>query len=531
MTGSGGLQRLGKALMMPISIIAAAGIFLGLAAALQNPAIVGEGFINFAGLQHFIGFVRKIAGALFGNLPVLFAVAVSIGMANDEKPTAAFAGVIGFLVMHVAISYMLGIQGITPDSVSISNLVTGGMSPEQATMVNAQYGMELGIFTLRMNVFGAIVSSLLVAWLHNRFYTIKLPDAVNFFGGRRFVPIITVLVLPAAGVAMSYIWPFVSDIILGLGRSIQSAGSLGSFIFGFSERLLIPTGLHHILNQTVRFTPIGGTALVDGQQIVGALAIFNEALANPGILSDDIVREATRFLAQGKIPVMVFGLPAAALAIYHTARNSEKARVKALVLAATVASITTGITEPLEFSFMFISPVLFLIHAVLTGFSFMMMDIMQVMIGNVQGGVIDLLVFGALSGTETNWYFALLLGLVYLPLYYFSFRFAIEKLDLKTPGREANETEGGNVQPAGDSEELSLTIIKGLGGKANIESVDNCFTRLRVVVKDINQINESLLRTTGCAGIVKAGGGNVQIIYGPKVEQVTGSVKLVMAAA
>ena len=223
---------------------------------------------------------------------------------------------------------MLGVHGITPATVSVDYLVNSGMTTEQATMVSAQYGMELGIFTLRMNVFGAIISSLVVAWLHNRFYTIKLPDAINFFGGRRFVPIITVLVLPLVGIAMSVVWPYVSDIILGLGRGIQSAGSFGSFLFGFSERMLIPTGLHHILNQTVRFTPIGGTAIVDGQQFIGALSIFNEALANPDLVSDHIVREATRFLAQGKIPVMVFGLPAAALAIFHTAKKSEKSTGK-----------------------------------------------------------------------------------------------------------------------------------------------------------------------------------------------------------
>ena len=529
MSSSGNLQRLGKALMMPISIIAAAGIFLGLAAALQNPAIVGDQFTNINSVQHLIGFIRKIAGTLFANLPVLFAVAVSIGMAKEEKPTAAFAGVIGFLMMHVAINFMLEMQGITPATVGVEYLVNSGMSPEQATMVNAQYGMELGIFTLRMNVFGAIVSALAVAWLHNRFYTIKLPEAINFFGGRRFVPIITVMVLPLVGILMSYLWPYVSDIILGLGRGIQSAGSFGSFLFGFSERMLIPTGLHHILNQTVRFTPIGGTAVVDGQQIVGALSIFNEALANPGLLSNETVREATRFLAQGKIPVMVFGLPAAALAIFHTAKTSEKGRVKALVLASAVASITTGITEPLEFAFMFVSPVLYLIHAVLMGLSFMLMDIMQVMIGNVQGGLIDLLVFGTLKGSDTNWYYAVLLGLIYVPVYYFSFRFAIEKLDLKTPGREDTVSTVSGAVNQGD--ELSDTIITGLGGKANIVSVDNCFTRLRVVVSDDALVDEALLRTTGCSGIVKVGNGNVQIIYGTKVEAITGSVKLAMSAA
>ena len=531
-SSTGGLQRLGKALMMPISIIAAAGIFLGIAAALQNPGIVGESFVNATWVQYFIGFVRKIAGTLFGNLPVLFAVAVAVGMADDEKPTAAFASVIGFLMMHVAINYVLGMQGITPESISVKALLQQGMSVEQATMVNSQYGYELGIFTYRMNVFGAIVSSLLVAWLHNRFYTIKLPDAINFFGGRRFVPIVTVVALPVLGLVMTTVWPYVSEAIQGLGRAIQSSGSIGSFLFGFSERLLIPTGLHHILNQTVRFTPVGGSILVDGQQIVGALSIFNEALANPGAVAQEAVREATRFLAQGKIPVMVFGLPAAALAIYHTASDKDKARVKALMLAGAVTSIVTGITEPLEFSFMFVSPILFLIHSLMTGISFMIMDLMQVIIGNVQGGLIDLVVFGVLNGSDTHWYYTVLLGLIYVPVYYFSFRFLIQKLDLKTPGREGYETSAPAAQNTDASTDtLGATIIQGLGGKANIKSVDNCITRLRVVVTDDSLIDEALLMTTGCAGLIKVGGGNIQVVYGPRVEQVTGAVKMVMATA
>jgi PTS system maltose and glucose-specific IIC component len=328
------IHAFGKALMMPISVIAAAGIFLGVAAAMQNPAITGEAFASLQVPQLIIGFIRKVAGALFANLPVFFAVASAIGLAKAEKPTAAFAAVIGFISMHVGISATLASKGLTAATTTPEALQRAGMDQTASMMVSAEYIDMLGIFTYNMSVLGGVIAGLVTVFLHNRFYTQQLPTAISFFGGRRFVPIVTVVVLPLIGVLLALVWPTIGQGIAWIGMMIGKSGQYGAFLLGTFERLLIPTGLHHILNETVRFTPIGGIATVDNQTLVGALNIFNASLTHPGTIPDDTIRSATRFLAQGKIPVMMFGLPAAALAIYHTARPEHKQRVKALVWPA-----------------------------------------------------------------------------------------------------------------------------------------------------------------------------------------------------
>ena len=519
------MQKLGKALMMPISIIAAAGLFLGIAAALQNPNIVGASFIEMTQLQLAIGFVRRLAGTLFGNLPILFAVAVAIGLSKDEKPTAAFASVIGFLVFHVTLNYILQVAGITAANTTVAALMEKGMSNYDALLESSKYESVLGIFTLRMNVFGGIVSGLTVAWLHNRFYRIELPTAINFFGGRRFVPIITTVAVPVIALASYFIWPVFNNLIVGSGNFISAAGLFGTFIFGFLERILIPTGLHHILNQTVRFTAVGGTAMIDGNQVIGSLQIFNAALASTSNIDISIFREATRFLAQGKIPVMMFGLPGAALAMYQTASEDSKGRVKALMIAAVAASFTTGITEPLEFSFIFISPILFLFHAIMTGLSFMLSSFLGVSIGNVQGGIIDLFVFGIFRGFETRWYFSLVLGIIFFFAYYYVFKYVIVRFKVETPGREENLVEGSDVVLPSDMSSVANLIIEGLGGKDNIQTVDNCFTRLRVELKDMAKVDESVIMQSKPAGIIKTGATSIQVIFGPKVEKISNAVK------
>ncbi|UVC27647.1 PTS transporter subunit EIIC [Pantoea sp. SOD02] len=522
------IHAFGKALMMPISVIAAAGIFLGLAAAMQNPAITGDAFANLQVPQLIIGFIRKVAGALFANLPLFFAVASAIGLAKAEKPTAAFAAVIGYIAMNVGISSTLASKGLTAITTTAEALQKAGMDQTAAMMTSAEYIDMLGIFTYNMSVLGGVIAGLITVVLHNRFYTQQLPTAISFFGGRRFVPIVTVVVLPLVGVLLGLIWPTIGAGIAWVGLMIGKSGQYGAFLLGTSERLLIPTGLHHILNETVRFTPIGGMATVDGQSIVGALNIFNTSLTHPGAIPDDTVRGATQFLAQGKIPVMMFGLPAAALAIYHTARPEHKQRVKALVLAGALTSFTTGITEPLEFCFIFVSPVLYILHALLTGLSFMLMSMLHLMIGNVQGGAIDLVVFGILGGSKTHWWWTIVLGVIYVPIYYYGFRFVITRMRVETPGRESDE-EHKPEQVAAD--ERTKVIISGLGGEANIEDLDCCFTRLRVRVKQMNEVVDQTLLTTGANGINRVSEHDVQVIYGPQVEKIANDVKSALGVA
>ncbi|MEZ0582312.1 PTS transporter subunit EIIC [Erwinia sp. DT-104] len=515
--------------MMPISVIAAAGIFLGVAAALQNPAITGDAFASLHVPQLIIGFIRKVAGALFANLPLFFAVASAIGLAKAEKPTAAFAAVIGFIAMHVGVSATLAAQGLTAATTTPEALQAKGMEQTAAMMTSAEYIPMLGIFTYNMSVLGGVIAGLLTATIHNRFYTTQLPTAISFFGGRRFVPIVTVLVLPLVGVLLAAIWPTIGAGIAWVGELIGKSGQYGAFLYGTSERLLIPTGLHHILNETVRFTPIGGVATVDNQTIVGALNIFNTALTHPGSVPDDIIRNATQFLAQGKIPVMMFGLPAAALAIYHCARPEHKQRVKALMLAGALTSFTTGITEPLEFCFIFVSPILYLLHALLSGLSFMLMSMLHLMIGNIQGGAIDLVVFGILGGSKTQWWWTLVLGAIYVPVYYYGFRFVILRMRVETPGREAEETEPESKTVAAD--QRIRVIISGLGGEGNIEDVDCCFTRLRVRVKEMKEVVDQTLMTTGANGINRVSDHDIQVIYGPQVEKIASEVKAALGVA
>lgn len=521
------IHAFGKALMMPISVIAAAGIFLGLAAAMQNPAITGDAFAQMQVPQLIIGFIRKVAGALFSNLPVFFAVASAIGLAKAEKPTAAFAAVIGYITMNVGISATLAAKGLTAATTTPAALQQAGMDQTTAMMTSAEYIQMLGIFTYNMSVLGGVIAGLLTVLLHNRFYTQQLPTAISFFGGRRFVPIVTVVVLPLVGVLLALIWPTLGAGIAWVGEMIGKSGQYGAFLLGTAERILIPTGLHHILNETVRFTPIGGIAIVDGQTLVGALNIFNASLTHPGSVPDDALRNATQFLAQGKIPVMMFGLPAAALAIYHTARPEHKQRVKALMMAGALTSFTTGITEPLEFCFIFVSPVLYLLHALLTGLSFMLMSMLHLMIGNVQGGVIDLVVFGILGGSKTHWWWTLALGVVYAPLYYYAFRFIITRMGVETPGRESEDEKPQLVA----ADERTKVIISGLGGQANIEDVDCCFTRLRVRVKDMKEVVDQTLLTTGANGINRVSEHDIQVIYGPQVEKIANEVKSALGVA
>ncbi len=517
------IHAFGKALMMPISVIAAAGIFLGVAAALQNPAITGDAFASLHIPQLIIGFIRKVAGALFANLPLFFAVASAIGLAKAEKPTAAFAAVIGFIAMHVGVSATLAAQGLTAATTTPEALQAKGMAQTAAMMTSAEYIPMLGIFTYNMSVMGGVIAGLLTAAIHNRFYTTQLPTAISFFGGRRLVPIITVLVLPLTGVLLAAVWPTIGAGIAWIGELIGKSGQYGAFLYGTSERLLIPTGLHHILNETVRFTPIGGVATVDNQTIVGALNIFNTALTHPGSVPDNVIRNATQFLAQGKIPVMMFGLPAAALAIYHCAKPEHKQRVKALMLAGALTSFTTGITEPLEFCFIFVSPALYLLHAFLSGLSFMLMSMLHLMIGNIQGGAIDLVVFGILGGSKTQWWWTLALGAIYIPLYYYGFRFIILRMRVETPGRETEEAQPDSKTVTAD--QRTQVIISGLGGESNIEEVDCCFTRLRVRVKEMKEVVDQKLMTTGANGVNRVSDHDVQVIYGPQVEKIASEVK------
>ena len=528
------LQRIGKAIMLPIAALPVAGILLGVGgsliniAALENaPAIYQPliAFVNIPMITIILKIMQGIGDIVFGNLPVLFAVGTAVGLAKQDKGTAALASVFGFLIMNQVIGVLLGV-GATP----LGTLVSGDVPAQYAQYVTT----TLGIFTLNMSVFGGIITGIVTATLHNKYYNIQLPAVIGFFSGARFVPIVVSLAMAVVGALLAYIWPFVQDGIAVIALFVKNAGPIGTFLYGLIERALIPFGLHHIF-----YTPFWYGSFVDGQVIIdgawqtiqGANYAYFAQLGNmQSIVGADadtmstIVSGTTRFMA-GKFPFMMFGLPAAALAMYHTAAPNKKKIVGSLLVSAAFTSFLTGITEPLEFTFLFVAPVLYVVHCIMAGLSFFLMDILNVFIGmTFSGGLIDFTLFGILpagAGVPTNWIRAILVGAGYAVVYYFLFKTLILKLNLKTPGREDDDDLEAekNVELASDDfTAIAAKILEGCGGKENIASIDNCVTRLRLEVKDITAVDDKVIKSAGVAGVMKPGKTSVQVIIGPKVQ-------------
>ncbi len=544
------LQRIGKAIMLPIAALPVAGILLGVGgsliniAALENaPAIYQPliAFVNIPMITIILKIMQGIGDIVFGNLPVLFAVGTAVGLAKQDKGTAALASVFGFLIMNQVISVLLG-MGATP----LGTLVSGDVPSQYAQYVTT----TLGIFTLNMTVFGGIITGIVTSTLHNKYYNIQLPAVIGFFSGSRFVPIVVSLAMAVVGALLAYIWPFVQDAIAVIALFVKNAGPIGTFLYGLIERALIPFGLHHIF-----YTPFWYGSFVDGQVIIdgawqtvqGANYAYFAQLGNmQSIVGADadtmstIVSGTTRFMA-GKFPFMMFGLPAAALAMYHTAAPNKKKIVGSLLVSAAFTSFLTGITEPLEFTFLFVAPVLYVVHCIMAGLSFFLMDILNVFIGmTFSGGLIDFTLFGILpsgAGVPTNWIRAILVGVGYAVVYYFLFKTLILKLNLKTPGREGDEEEAklyskadfqaakgldGKEAPSkakGNDEivQKAPEVLAALGGEENAVSIDACITRLRVEVKDKSKVDKDKLKALGAVGVVEVGNG-IQAIFGAKAD-------------
>lgn len=453
---------------------------------------------------------------------------------KKEKEVAALASMISFFVMHTTISAVLQVQGQILEDGSIASSVLPGTIAEVC-----------GIPTLQMGVFGGIIVGLGVAALHNRFYKIQLPNALSFFGGSRFVPIISTVVYLFVGIAMYFVWPVVQNGIYALGGLVTGTGYLGTLIFGIIKRALIPFGLHHVFYLPFWQTAVGGTMEVAGQLVQGGQNIFFAQLADPSTVH--FSADATRYFS-GEFIFMIFGLPGAALAMYRCAKPEKKKQAGGLLLSAALTCMLTGITEPLEFSFLFVAPILFVVQVILAGAAYMIAHILNIAVGlTFSGGFIDLFIFGILQGNEkTDWMRIIPVGIIYFILYFVIFSFLIKKLDLKTPGREDTEEtklytkadykarqEGGS-QSSGQAlsleDEKSMLITRGLGGKKNISDVDCCATRLRCTVVDPEKVNESILKQTGPSGIIKKGQG-IQIIYGPSVSVIKSNLEEYLAGA
>ncbi|AZU60199.1 glucose-specific PTS transporter subunit IIBC [Neobacillus mesonae] len=498
----GVLQKIGKALMLPVALLPAAGLLLGIGNAIQQPNMLEYlPFLDAHWIQVTAGVMEDAGSIIFGNLALIFAAGVAIGLAGDGA--AALAAIVGYLVLNQVMSSWIG---VTADMVA----------------KNPSYANVLGIPTLQTGVFGGIIVGLIAAYCYNRFHNIEMPSFLGFFAGKRFVPIVTAAASFVAGLLLLIIWPPIQH-----GMNSASTWLLGSgtyiavFFFGFIKRLLIPFGLHHIFHAPFWYE-FGSYKTAAGQIVHGDMTIFFAQL------KDNVKITAGKFMG-GEFPIMMFGLPAAALAMYHTARPEKKKLVAGLLGSAALTSFLTGITEPIEFSFMFVSPLLFFIHAVLDGISFVLMAMLNVHLGyTFSGGAIDFLLFGILPGKQP-WWIAVLLGLCFAVVYYFVFRFAITKFNLKTPGREDTDekevTETGAQGAAGD---LAYNILDAMGGQQNIAHLDACITRLRVSVNDIKNVDKNELKKLGAAGVLEVG-NNIQAIFGPRSEIIKGQMQDIMS--
>ena len=523
----GVLQRVGRSFMLPIAILPVAGLLLGIGSSFTN-----ETTIATYGLQKILGngtllnslliIMNKVGSAVFDNLPLIFAVGVAIGMAKKEKEVAALSALIAYFVMNVAISAMLLINGeITADGQIAKSVLEGTVTS------------VCGIQSLQMGVFGGIIVGLGVAALHNRFHKIVLPNALSFFGGSRFVPIISTIVYMFVGILMYFIWPVVQNGIYALGGLVTGSGYIGTLIFGIIKRALIPFGLHHVFYMPFWQTAVGGTMEVAGQMVQGGQNIFFAQLADSANIAH-FSADATRYFS-GEFIFMIFGLPGAALAMYRCAKPEKKKAAGGLLLSAALACMFTGITEPLEFSFLFVAPALFVVQVILAGAAYMIAHMLNIAVGlTFSGGFLDLFLFGILQGNEkTSWLRIIPVGIIYFILYYVIFTFMIRKFDFKTPGREDDDTEtklytkadvnarkeAGKAAGAAattSADPVSELITRGLGGKKNIVDVDCCATRLRITVAEPERVRDELLKQTDSRGIVKKGQG-VQVIYGPHV--------------
>lgn len=513
----GVLQRVGRSFMLPIALLPVAGLLLGIGSSFTNATTIetyhlGKFIYEGGVLYTILDIMSKTGSAVFDNLALLFAMGVAIGMAKKEKEVAALSGAIAYIVMNTTISALITAKGGVE-----------AMAENSTTSV-------LGITTLQMGVFGGILVGLGVAALHNKFYKTELPQVLSFFGGTRFVPIVSTVTYLIVGIIMFYLWPIVQLGISKLGVLVLNSGYAGTWIYGILERALIPFGLHHVFYMPFWQTELGGSMMIDGNMVAGAQNIFFAELASKS--TEVFSVSATRFMA-GKFPFMIFGLPAAAFAMYKTARPEKKKVVGSLLLSAALTSMITGITEPLEFTFLFVAPLMYAVHCVLAGLSYMLMHILNVGVGmTFSGGLIDMTLFGILQGNaKTHWIWIVVVGLIYAVVYYFVFYFMITKMNLKTPGREpddvepklyrrsdVNEAKAAKVKSADKraSDVVSAMILKGLGGKENLSDVDCCATRLRVTVNDASKVMDDMLKASGASGVIHKGNG-VQVIYGPKV--------------
>lgn len=502
----GFLQKMGRCFMLPISLLPIAGLFLGIGTSFTNPAIISSMHLDsilYEGtfLYALLLVLAKVGDIIFSNLPLIFAASLALGMSKKNKGVAVVSAVISFFVMHETINSML----------ILNNMI------EENNMINGIIVNVCGIYSLEMGVFGGVLVGLGVAYICNRFYDVSLPNFLSFFEGERLIPILSTCSYVVVGLIMFYIWPFFQNGIFTIGKSIADLGYAGTFFYGMIERLLIPFGLHHVFYVPFWQTGVGGSMLVNGEMIYGGQNIFFAQLADPTVVH--FSSNATKFFT-GKFIIMMFGLPGAALAMYRYSNKNNKAKNKNFLITSTLTSFFTGITEPLEFSFLFAYPLLFIAEAILAGSAHMVAHMLNIAVGlTFSGGLFDFVTFGILQGNaKTNWLRMLPVGFVYFIIFYFLFAFCIRKYKLNIPAIEEDVQVNQN-NPLDSIDEQSKLIVNGLGGRHNFSELDCCVTRLRAHIENKELVNKSILKQAGAAAIVFQG-NMIQVIFGPKVSYI-----------
>ena len=522
------LQKIGRSFMLPIAILPMAGILLGIGGAFTSPVLIETYNLTFlksgTALNYILILFFNAGNFVFANLPLLFAVGIAIGMADKSKETAALSAVVGFLLFHTVIGVILNFQGYNPENTTVDALIASGLSSGEAAGTAALYARELGIFTLQTGVFGGIICGLLSAFITNKFANQTLPDYLAFFSGNRFVAVLTMIFFIPLAAIFPFIWPSIFKAIVHGGELFAATGYIGTFFYGACMRMLNVFGLHHAIYPLFWYTELGGVMEVGGQMIAGGQRIFFAQLSDPTVAH--FSSAATRTMQGGYLPMM-FGLPAAALAMYNVADDENKQKVKGILLSAALTSFLTGITEPIEFTFLFVAPLLYVIHAILEGLSYMLLYMLNVAVGvTFSRGLIDFTFFGLLQGmSKTSYQWILILGPIYSIVYYFLFKFLIIKFNFITPGRaggevklyrraDYNEREKSNI----DDEKIIDSIVEALGGVDNIENIDSCITRLRVTVKDPNKVaDDKVWNSLNSKKVLRIGNG-IQAIYGTQAE-------------
>ena len=519
-------EQFGRSFLLPVSVLPAAGIISGIGSAFTNDNTVAMyPFLDNTILQNTMKAFTVLGGVAFDNLPIIFAVGVAVGLAKNEKGSAAISGLLGFLVLHKMINFFLGITGQLVSTADLSSV------DAKLALADKMQTTVLGIQTMDLNVFGGIITGIIVYLLHKKAIKVKLPTVIGFFSGPRFVPIVTIPVMALTAAGFILVWPYVQLLINVLSVWILKSGTIGTFFYSVIERLLLPFGLHHGLNWPVRTTELGGVWEIGGERIAGTINAYIATIKTPTDVIDPMI---TRF-SSGKFVFNMFGLSGAALAMYKTAKPENKKLAGSLLFSAAATAFLTGITEPIEFTFLFIAPALYGVHAVLSGITMFVTTAVGTAVLTPTGhGLINFIVYGVLQGLRTKWYLVPLVGIFCFLMYYFVFKYAIEKFDFKTPGREDNgEVKLASKQEARDKYGLktlkdktpvagkeldvhtqAMSLIDAHGGPENIETVDACITRLRINVKDKSVVQSEFIKDhLNALGFVESG-MQMQSIYG-----------------